>query len=252
MHDDTTLKVCTGCLLAKAADEFHRNAKAADGMACRCKACRSAYRRNYYQSNRAKEDANTRRYYREEHDRVLARRRARHAEAPEVKRRQDAAYRARHPELMRERDREYRRRAGEELLALRRARYRARRNALGAPPRQRRPNESEARRRYHKEWRDRNPHKVRALAYIRNARKRNAPGTCSSEQLAGRWELFGGLCWMCGKPATSTDHVIPLSRGGSNWPANLRPACKPCNSFKRERMPWLFLLLLSRLYPTPV
>jgi 5-methylcytosine-specific restriction endonuclease McrA len=26
--------------------------------------------------------------------------------------------------------------------------------------------------------------------------------------------------------------VIPLSVGGTNWPANLRPACRSCNSAK--------------------
>jgi 5-methylcytosine-specific restriction endonuclease McrA len=30
----------------------------------------------------------------------------------------------------------------------------------------------------------------------------------------------------------SIEHRIPLSRGGSNWPANLAPACKTCNSSK--------------------
>ena len=37
---------------------------------------------------------------------------------------------------------------------------------------------------------------------------------------------------MCGTEATAIDHVKPIARGGSNWPANLRPACTPCNSRK--------------------
>lgn len=37
------------------------------------------------------------------------------------------------------------------------------------------------------------------------------------------------------------DHVIPLSRGGSNSITNVVPACKPCNSGKRD-------LLLSEWY----
>jgi 5-methylcytosine-specific restriction endonuclease McrA len=37
--------------------------------------------------------------------------------------------------------------------------------------------------------------------------------------------------------ATEVDHRIPLSRGGSAWPANLVPACKPCNCSKNN-MPY--------------
>lgn len=31
------------------------------------------------------------------------------------------------------------------------------------------------------------------------------------------------------------DHVLPLSRGGSNHPLNLLPACKPCNCSKGSK-----------------
>lgn len=31
------------------------------------------------------------------------------------------------------------------------------------------------------------------------------------------------------------DHAVPVSRGGSNHPNNLLPACEPCNSSKRAK-----------------
>jgi 5-methylcytosine-specific restriction endonuclease McrA len=34
----------------------------------------------------------------------------------------------------------------------------------------------------------------------------------------------------CNNPATTVDHVIPLSAGGSNDPHNLRASCGGCNS----------------------
>lgn len=46
---------------------------------------------------------------------------------------------------------------------------------------------------------------------------------------------WGGLCWMCGEPATQIDHVKPISRGGPHVLANLRPACAPCNRRKSDR-----------------
>ncbi len=41
-----------------------------------------------------------------------------------------------------------------------------------------------------------------------------------------------GVCVYCGGGATTVDHDVPLSRGGSEDPENLVPACRPCNSAK--------------------
>jgi 5-methylcytosine-specific restriction endonuclease McrA len=41
-------------------------------------------------------------------------------------------------------------------------------------------------------------------------------------------------CFYCGRPATTADHVVPVSKGGGSA-ANLVPACKPCNSRKGNR-----------------
>lgn len=59
-----------------------------------------------------------------------------------------------------------------------------------------------------------------------------ASGRCSTEQLAGRIAYYGWACWMCGDPWDQIDHVLPVSKGGSKWPANLRPSCGPCNRKK--------------------
>lgn len=90
-----------------------------------------------------------------------------------------------------------------------------------------------------KRWRQENSkHRAQMFKIYsqqRRARVLGAPGSCSREQLTARWDYFGGRCWMCGCEATAIDHVIPLARGGSNWPANLRPACRSCNSAKGAR-----------------
>lgn len=46
------------------------------------------------------------------------------------------------------------------------------------------------------------------------------------------------VCWICGKPgADSIDHVIPLNKGGTNDPSNLRPAhMHPCNRSKSDKL----------------
>jgi len=71
-------------------------------------------------------------------------------------------------------------------------------------------------------------------------RKENADGMTTQEQLQARWDYYGNRCYICGAPAEATDHVIPLNKGGSDWPANLRPICKHCNSKKRDKWPYDF------------
>lgn len=96
-----------------------------------------------------------------------------------------------------------------------------------------------------KRWRENNAEyrkqMLKIYGHARRARELNATGSCTREQMEARWQYFGGKCWMCGDPANAIDHVIPLARGGSNWPANLRPACTPCNSAKGARSWRLYL-----------
>lgn len=80
--------------------------------------------------------------------------------------------------------------------------------------------------------------KGRRDAANRRARLAAAPTIpFSVDQLAARMSMWGDRCWMCGATATAADHVKPLARGGSHCLANLRPACKPCNSAKKDRWP---------------
>lgn len=72
-------------------------------------------------------------------------------------------------------------------------------------------------------------------------RSKAAPGVATPEAIASRMAIFGWRCWMCGGSFTTVDHAIPLRRGGTNWPANLRPACLSCNSRKSDRDLWLVM-----------
>lgn len=50
---------------------------------------------------------------------------------------------------------------------------------------------------------------------------------------------FGYCCAYCGvkPPRLDPDHVVPLSRGGYDSPANLLPACADCNGSKCDKLP---------------
>lgn len=49
--------------------------------------------------------------------------------------------------------------------------------------------------------------------------------------------MWGNRCWVCGREYEAVDHVKPLSKGGANWPCNLRPICTKCNITKKARWP---------------
>ncbi|MFZ5570024.1 MAG: HNH endonuclease [Thermodesulfobacteriota bacterium] len=51
-----------------------------------------------------------------------------------------------------------------------------------------------------------------------------------------------GICHYCGRrtPANelTMDHIVPLSRGGKSTKGNLVPACKDCNTHKKQLLPF--------------
>ena len=75
----------------------------------------------------------------------------------------------------------------------------------------------------------------------RYERKANAVGFCTQIQLEARLAYYGYHCAYCPGPFEHIDHVIPLSKGGTGWPANLVPACKSCNLSKAMKNVWEWL-----------
>lgn len=71
----------------------------------------------------------------------------------------------------------------------------------------------------------------------RRARKLAAVGVFSRLDLRAKGDYQGWRCYWCGidiRHSWVIDHKIPLSRGGSNWPANLALACHSCNCKKNN------------------
>ncbi len=88
---------------------------------------------------------------------------------------------------------------------------------------------------------------VKAVQNAYRSRKRGAAGECSSEKWKSRLDYYGGRCVYCGSSESiEIEHRIPLSRGGTNWPSNLVPACKSCNCKKAKKTEFEFKNLLSQ------
>jgi 5-methylcytosine-specific restriction endonuclease McrA len=81
-----------------------------------------------------------------------------------------------------------------------------------------------------------NPEKKAVLESRRRARKAGNGGSHTVAQRREKFALFGNACAYCGRQGDLTeDHVVPLSRGGTDDISNIVPACRSCNSRKGAR-----------------
>lgn len=91
----------------------------------------------------------------------------------------------------------------------------------------------------HKQWCRQNKAANRRHANLRRARLQQVQVIdFTPELLAERWKYYGNKCWICRRPATETDHVKPVSKGGAHMLCNFRPICKSCNCSKHDRWPY--------------
>jgi len=102
-----------------------------------------------------------------------------------------------------------------------------------------------------KQWREENPDVVRSMVRNYRTRKRNATGSHTADDIRRLWWFQMGRCQYCGKKlhhgmrGFHVDHMQPLSRGGSNDPANLALACGRCNDSKHNKTSTEFLALVT-------
>ncbi len=95
----------------------------------------------------------------------------------------------------------------------------------------------ERRKEIKKKWREANLPLVNHLRKNYIYREKGAEGSHSQEEYQIKLQIFHGKCAYCQvRQATSKDHVIPLSKGGSNYIDNIVPACISCNSSKGNKL----------------
>jgi 5-methylcytosine-specific restriction endonuclease McrA len=89
-------------------------------------------------------------------------------------------------------------------------------------------------------WGKANPDQIRVRSIRRRAREVNAEGTHTAADIKAQYDRQKGKCYWCGCKVGNSfqvDHIVPLSRGGSNWPDNLVIACRSCNLSKHNKLP---------------
>ena len=260
MLDDHTpqlpaLKTCTTCNIQKPAttEYYYRDKNRQDGFSPQCKACHRAYhernkereaeykRRAWHNADKESEAERAHAYYMANREKAIDRARVWRKANPERLSGYYHAYRAKN------RDR------ANELARFRRRKRREARPVIDVQSRREESKKRKAERlrayrlankeriqESRRAWRNANREKVRALVRHRKALKRNATGTHTAGDVERQRIAQRGKCYYCGVKvgdAYHADHVVPLSRGGSDGPENIVIACAKCNQSKSDRLP---------------
>lgn len=233
-------KRCAQCQQIKTAADFPKARREKDGLKSYCKECGKRWRADWYKRNAEREKAKVIAYREANPDKVAEWRgitRQRHGEKYGAQR------------LARYHER------GDENRAARRERYATdaayRDMILTSQAKAYRKNPEPMKQRV-RQFREQNRDLYRLWGNNYRARRANADGECTPEEWQGILAYFDRRCAYCLRPESETgtlamEHMLPLSRGGTNHPDNIVPGCKPCNSSKSDRTPMEFLAAQRRL-----
>lgn len=219
---EKSTKVCKVCTqtFPRTAEYFHRHPKTRDGFQPKCKACAAAYAAEYRAKHVSRLSASSRVYYASHHTEIRQSQKSYYVENRDAIRAHQKALRESTGVL------------GQQQRRLYDRRYRL-------------LNDDRLRQQKHAYY-QRNRLAFRSWSQAYKARRRAAPGHHTEADVKQQYATQAGKCYWCDKPLGSfeRDHVVPLTRGGTNWPENIVVACPTCNRSKGNRLPedWLQII----------
>ena len=90
-----------------------------------------------------------------------------------------------------------------------------------------------------KKWAEKNTEKLRQGTARYQKRKKEAEGHYKRKDIFLIYEKQLGRCKICREHLNGVfhiDHIIPLSKGGTNWPSNIQLLCPHCSQVKSNRL----------------
>lgn len=215
-------KYCKGCEREKDLSEFGTDRKMKLGKKAFCKHCTSILRREHYQRNREKSlEVNC--TYAERNYEQIQRQRKQYRETNQEKiAERNKKYREENHVEIAERGLQYRE-ENKDAIAKQRHRYK-----LRNPDSLR-----ESKRRWYRQNRD----AYAQYRQNRRAKEKSAPGSFTLSELKAVYMTQEYRCAYCqSEDPLSIDHIVPLSRGGSNWITNIQGLCLTCNLKKGSKL----------------
>jgi 5-methylcytosine-specific restriction endonuclease McrA len=226
--------------------------------------------REYYQQNRGRIAEAKREYYENNRASAIGRVAAWAAANPERARETKRAWALAHPDA---KQKHYKANRAKVLSRTSRyqAEHREQARSYGTAHRARRsPEQIERDKEKSRRWLINNPEKAKQAwlkwtaanpdgkaQFVRNRRARiaGASGSHTSVDIERIFASQAGKCAGCGitvdqngKGRYHVDHVMPISRGGSNGPENLQLLCKQCNLRKHAKHPDEWAREIGRLF----
>lgn len=213
----STTKVCSKCKVERDRSEFYDNKTAKDGLNWQCKQCQQAY----YRQHRLRLSIGDRE---RKLGRVAGVRTKTEVNAKEKVCRLCKQLKPRSEFYRVNRMADKLNARCKECLKTNRTISNNKYRDLGQPTRERQ---------FHR----RHPEVARARKIAGRAREVGADGRFTGKQLLDKFNFHGWRCYLCKVPlptfaSAHAEHRKPLDQGGTNWLANIAPACSRCNSMK--------------------
>lgn len=233
-------KTCRVCGLEKPYEDFPRRRFESDGSGKACRDCFRAKEREAYAKNIEIGRARLRGKRRKNPEGTKAQGRRTYLRHRETLIAAVTAYKRAHPEWNRAQAQKWARANPEKAKAI---------------GRKRREKFPEKCRESVRRWVREHPEQVKALSARRRCRV-EAAGKLSASTVRDLYLESGGRCAWCGTSVHSgrrgwhLDHIVPVSKGGTNARRNLAVTCPTCNPRKKDRSLSTFLAEL-RARPNP-